>query len=271
MRDKEYHPRLHQDLNIVPQRPFLTGRLAEIRCLSSNSNTRIAEPVTSSYTSLKRDIVTCNFECKSILFRRMNIKSYLSQGWSYQLVVPAVLILLALIVILAINWRKSRARWLEWNTHRNLDKIGIKQIKNAVCSDGLDGELEIDRLVMLHDSILLIAFRPYAGNIYCAEKITEWTQVTEQKSYKFKNPLFELDNQVMAIRNYFPGASIRGVLIFDHYANFPKGHPDQVMLPDHVPDSLLQANCPEPRPEILRCWDALLKLPLRRDQMPQYQ
>ena len=201
----------------------------------------------------------------------MNIESYLSQDWPYELVVPAVLLLLALIVILATSWPKMRASWFEWDTLRNLDKIGIKQIKNAVCADGLDGELEIDRLVMLYDSILLIAFKPYAGNIYCAEKIPEWTQVRDQKSYKFKNPLFELDNQVMAIRNYFPGVPIRGVLIFDHDASFPKGHPERVMLPGNVPDSLLQINCPEPRPEIIRCWDALLKLPLRGDQLPLYQ
>ncbi len=66
-----------------------------------------------------------------------------------------------------------------------LDQIGIKQIKNVVFSDGLDGEFEINRLVMLHDSILLIAFRPYSGNIYCASSISEWTQVLDQKSFKF--------------------------------------------------------------------------------------
>ena len=201
----------------------------------------------------------------------MNLESYLSQGWSYNLVVPTALMLLAIVVFLVLNWRKLHDRWLEWNTHRNLDKVGIKQIKKAVCADGLDGEFVIDRLVMLHDSILLIAFRPYPGNIYCAEKIPEWTQVKSQKSFKFNNPLFELDNQVTAIRNYFPGVSIRGLLVFDHNASFPKGHPERVILPDHIPESLLQINIPEPRPEILKCWDALLKLPLSRDQLPLYQ
>jgi len=198
----------------------------------------------------------------------MNIKSYLSQGWTVSLVVALILTLLVLTIVLAINWRKMHARWLEWHTQHNLDKIGFKQIKNAVCADGLEGEFEIDRLIMLHDSILLIAFRLYSGNIYCAEKIPEWTQVTGQKSYKFKNPLFELDNQVTAIKNYCPGVSVRGLLIFGHNANFPKGHPEQVMLPEHIPDALLQTNCPEPRPEILQCWETLLKLPVRQNQMP---
>jgi hypothetical protein len=141
----------------------------------------------------------------------------------------------------------------------------------VVFSDGLDGEFEINRLVMLHDSILLIAFRPYSGNIYCADSISEWTQVLGKKSYKFKNPLFELENQVSAIRNYLGEVSIRGVLIFDHSASFPKGHPDQVMRPDKIPDNFLRANCPEPHSNVLRSWDALLRLPVRREQIPQYQ
>ena len=201
----------------------------------------------------------------------MNIESYLSQGLTINMVVPAVLILLAMIAILAMNWRKIRARWLEWHTNLGLDKIGIKQIKNAVCADGIDGEFEINRLVMLHDSILVIAFRPYSGNIYCAESIPEWTQLLEQKSYKFKNPLFELGNQVTAIQNYLPGVSVRGVLIFDYSASFPKGHPERVMRLDNIPDSFLNANCPDARPDVLKGWDALLKLPLRREQLPLYQ
>ena len=89
----------------------------------------------------------------------MNIESYLNQDWANNVVVPVTLTLLAIATILAINWGKIRARWLEWHTHRGLDKIGIKQIKNAICADGLDGEFEIDRLIMLHDSFLVIAFR----------------------------------------------------------------------------------------------------------------
>lgn len=201
----------------------------------------------------------------------MNIESYLNQEWANNLVVPVALTLIALITILAINWRKMRARWLEWHTRRGLDKIGIKQIKNAVCADGLDGEFEINRLVMLHDSILVIAFRPYPGNIYCAESIPEWTQVLDQKSYKFKNPLFELENQITAIQNYLPGVTLRGTLIFGYSANFPKGHPEKVMRLDDIPDSLLRANSPEPQPEVLKGWDLLLRLPLRREHLPLYQ
>ena len=98
----------------------------------------------------------------------MNIEYYLDQVWASEFALPVALASAVFIMILIINWRKLRHHWLEWSTRRCLNRIGIKQMKNFVCFDGLDGSFKIDRLVMLHDSILLIAFKPYSGNIYCA-------------------------------------------------------------------------------------------------------
>lgn len=190
----------------------------------------------------------------------MNIEQYLEQLEASKIALPIAITLLAIIIILLINWRKLRHHFHEWKTRRSLDAIGIKQMKNVVCSDGLDGNFKIDRLVLLHDSLLLIAFKPYAGNIYCAESIPEWTQVVGQKSYKFSNPLFELENQVTAIQSILPNVAIRSVLFFDHSAKFPKGHPDKVLNPDNIPEYMLRLKCPEPSVEILDSWESLLKI-----------
>lgn len=171
----------------------------------------------------------------------------------------ATLILIAILIILVINWRKISHQWHERSTRRSLNQIGVNQIKDVIYSDGLDGNFKIDRLVMLHDKIMLIAFKPYSGNIYCAESISEWTQVIGQKSYKFSNPLFELDNQVTLIQGLVPDVLVCGVIIFDHSARFPKGHPDNVFNPDNIPEYFLRSHCPEPKSDILRSWETLLK------------
>jgi len=191
----------------------------------------------------------------------MNIEYYLDQVWASEFALPVALASAVFIMILIINWRKLRHHWLEWSTRRCLNRIGIKQMKNFVCFDGLDGSFKIDRLVMLHDSILLIAFKPYSGNIYCADSIPEWTQVVGQKSFKFINPLFDLENQVTAIKNIIPDVLVRGVLFFDHSARFPKRHPDQVLNPDNIPEHFIRSLCPEPNSEIRKSWEILLKLP----------
>lgn len=190
----------------------------------------------------------------------MNIEQYLEQLEANEFALPIAITLLALIIILMINWRKLRHHFHEWKTRRSLNQIGIKQIKNVVCSDGLDGNFKIDRLAMLHDSILLIVFKPYSGNIYCADSIPEWTQVVGRKSYKFANPLFELENQANAIQEILPDMPIRSVLFFDHSARFPKGHPDKVLNPDNIPEYMLRSKSPEPKAEIVDGWESLLKI-----------
>jgi len=196
----------------------------------------------------------------------MNIEYYIDLVWTSKFALPVALTLLVFIMILIINWRKLRHHWLESRTRRCLNKIGIKQMKNFVCFDGLDGNFKIDRLVMLHDSILLIAFKPYSGNIYCADGIPEWTQMVGRKSFKFANPLFELENQVTAIKHIIPNVLVRAVLFFDHSARFPKGHPDQVLSPDNIPENLMRSLCPEPSTDIQKSWEILLKLPGQTNQ-----
>lgn len=183
---------------------------------------------------------------------------YLSlQEWTTDQNIIIFFILLGIISIAFLNRKKIRRSWLEWRTRRCLDGIGIKQQCNVVCSDGLDGEYVLDRLVMLPKAILLITFKPYSGNIYCAERITDWTQVIAQKSYKFENPLFELENQLTALRSQMPKILFRGLLFFDHNAHFPKGHPDSIIHPGNIPEEYLRENCAAPDQEIIEAWETL--------------
>jgi hypothetical protein len=117
---------------------------------------------------------------------------------------------------------------------------------------------------MLPKAILLITFKPYSGNIYCSERITEWTQVIAQKSYKFENPLFELENQLRALRSQMPKILFRGLLFFDHNAHFPKGHPNSILHPGSIPEEYLRDNCAEPDQVILDVWENLLTLPVEK-------
>lgn len=190
----------------------------------------------------------------------MNRDDFPIQEWITEQNIILLTALLLIIYLVFVNWNKLRKSWLEWRTRRCLDSIGIKQIRNLVCPDGLDGEYVLDRLIMLPKAILLITFKRYSGNIYCAERISEWTQVVAQKSYKFENPLFELENQLTALRNQLPGTLIRGQLFFDYSTLFPKGHPDSVLHPGNIPIEYLRENCAQPDQAILDAWQVLRDL-----------
>jgi len=167
------------------------------------------------------------------------------------------IVVIALMLIFFINRRRLTTRWRDWRIERCLKRIGSEQIRNLVCADGLDGHYQIDRLALTRDAILLISYKPFDGNIYCAERISEWTQVIEQKSFKFENPLFELDNQITALKLLIDKTPLRGYLFFNKSAQFPKGHPDAILQADSIPEQLLAENCEPINADILSAWKLL--------------
>ncbi|MEM7563311.1 MAG: nuclease-related domain-containing protein [Pseudomonadota bacterium] len=173
------------------------------------------------------------------------------------IIVPAILAAAALL--LWANRERIRTRYAEWRTERCLNSIGVDQIRHFVCPDGLDGQFKIGRLALTPNAIVLISHKRYAGRIYCAERIAEWTQVIEQKSFKFENPLFELENQITAIKLLTGTQAINGYLFFNQGASFPKGHPESVLLQDNIPENLLSnhiATTPI-QPAVQKIWDYL--------------
>lgn len=181
--------------------------------------------------------------------------------WLNSVLLPLIIILLAAAIIALINARKLNLFVLSWRRKRLLNAIGIKQKHNLIYPDGLDGSFKVDRLILLRDSILLISLKQYAGNIYCAEQISEWTQVVGQKSYKFHNPLFDLENQMTTLRTSVPGVTIKGALFFDHSAEFPKGHPTSVLHRNNIPEHYFsQRDIAETAYPVLKAWEALVEL-----------
>ena len=171
------------------------------------------------------------------------------------LIFASVLILLLFLCL----WKRQQilSGYREWRIQRILRQLGCEQIRNLTCPDGLDGYYNIDRLALLKNSILVISYKPYSGNIYCAERISEWTQMVGKQSFKFENPLFELENQLTALRQLAGTNEIQGYLFFNHNAEFPKGHPASVMHPDNIPDRFLQGNSDEVRADIHAAWKLL--------------
>ena len=172
-------------------------------------------------------------------------------------VIAILILLMAITLILYLNRKKLQLRLREWRVQRCLNEIGHEQIRKLSCPDGIDSDFEIDRVALVRDSIILINYKRYAGRIYCAERIAEWTQVVGQKSFKFENPLFELENQLTSLRLLCGNVSITGYLFFNHSATFPKGHPSTILHPDNIPEQLLSINCSPVKPDIMAAWKKL--------------
>jgi hypothetical protein len=171
--------------------------------------------------------------------------------------VALAIIAIALLLILHLNRGQLQLRLRDWRLRHCLSRIGSEQIRDLVCADGLDGYYTIDRLALTGDSILLISYKPYVGNIFCAQHISEWTQLLGQKSFKFENPLFEMENQLTALKQIVGDVPLHGFLFFNQNAAFPKGHPPSVLQPDSIPPQFLHDQVIGVKANVRVAWDRL--------------
>jgi len=170
---------------------------------------------------------------------------------------PWLALLLLLLALLYAGRKTLLERWRRWRTRRCLGRLGLEQLSRLRCPDGLGGHFVVDRLLLRHDGITLLKYKQYPGRIFCADHIDQWTQMLGQKSYKFDNPLFELDYQIKAIRSCIPGVDVDGYLFFDHQAEFPKGHPARVIHPQSLPEALTRPDRHKALPEVMEAWRKL--------------
>ncbi len=169
----------------------------------------------------------------------------------------SALILATLAFVVVLNRRVIRQLWLNIKTRFCLNRLGLKHISNFRCADGLGDYFIIDRLLMRPNGISVIVFKQYPGIIFCADNIDEWSQILEGKSYKFKNPLIDLECQINAVSACIPGVPVNGYLFFDHQAFFPKGHPERVIQLNTIPQSLKRDKRVSTENSVESAWEKL--------------
>lgn len=173
--------------------------------------------------------------------------------WS---VLLAVAILL-LVVVLVVGRGRLKQAWLNLKTRYRLNHLGLREIANFRFPDGLGDYFTVDRLIMRPDGISLLMYIQYPGSIFCADDIDEWTQMLEGKSYRFRNPLVDLDYQIKAISARVPDVSVNGFLFFSHQAEFPKGCPERVINMETLPPSLKRNKKVKAEPSVISAWEKL--------------
>lgn len=189
----------------------------------------------------------------------INISQILDQPWAdYALPLGLFILLLAFLVLR----RKSLAQgWLNLRTRMRLNRLGYGHLTKLQCPDGLGYHFVIDRLVLRHDGISLLMYINYPGKIFCADDIDDWTQMLRRKSYRFKNPFYELECQVKAVADCVPGVTVDGYLFFDNQASFPKGHPERVIYLRNIPQRLERDKQFKVNEVVKSAWEKLKAMP----------
>ncbi len=159
------------------------------------------------------------------------LENFISQNpdivtWS----VAGFIILLALLM--NRKWFKDvRA---ERKLNNALKKAGIESLHNVSIPDGMEGSIFIDNLILTPQGIYLVVVKRFRGVIFAAEKIDLWTQVVGNKSYKFDNPLRQLEEDIPLINALCKYSKVEPRVLFIPGSEFPKGKPDHIISIDEL-------------------------------------
>lgn len=138
--------------------------------------------------------------------------------------------LLLIAIALMLQWPVIRKKLNERKLIRVINRLGRETMHDIMLPDSLGGLTYIEHLVLTADAIIVLYLKQYPGVIFAGEQIDEWTQVLNNHSYRFPNPLHKLDMDLMAINNLVKNGKVKGLVVFTHGSEFPKGKPDNVIL-----------------------------------------
>ena len=143
-------------------------------------------------------------------------------------------IALTVLLLLLIFWLLLRVKVRRQSPDHRIQKI-LKpyqqdDARQLIIPDGMGGLLEIEHLLLLRQGLLILHRYPLNGHLFGAEKIDQWTQLVDGRSYKFANPLMHLMHVQQSLALLAPKIPVFTHIVFTGQCNFPKGKPDNASV-----------------------------------------
>ncbi len=147
--------------------------------------------------------------------------------------------LAGLTSIAAVGYFRFRRTKLRRMFAKRLGQIARAHLQDVTVSDGLGGVIQIDRLLLTTDRLLVLDVKNFDGMIFGNATHDTWTQVLGSKNYPFANPVSENRIRVQAIKTLVPGVPVTGCVLFTDSAQFPRGRPQGVYTLDNLHEALV--------------------------------
>lgn len=178
---------------------------------------------------------------------------------------------LVAVLLLVLMWLLYRRRKHKKTSAYRMDKIlkPFKQdeVREIIIPDGIGGLLEIDRLILMEQGLLIVETYPISGNLFGADNIDQWTQIIEGRSFKFANPLRHVRNAREALKLLAPKVPIFCRVVFTADSYFPKGKPKEVSVLDTLAEDIADIEHAALHAELTRKgWERVMRIARRNGQ-----
>lgn len=180
---------------------------------------------------------------------------------------PVLITCLGIVLLIALNvflHREKLKEYIrEWKLRKLLKNIGLECLHNVVIPDGMDGHIFIEYLVLMPSKIFILGVKKFRGLIFAAEHIDFWTQVIGNKSYKFENPLKQIETNVVFLNSVLEDSEVGKKVLFINGSDFPKGKPENIVSIDEVKQWKREQITTSATAAIQKDWDALVSLSVK--------
>ncbi|WP_438969867.1 nuclease-related domain-containing protein [Methylophaga sp.] len=174
--------------------------------------------------------------------------------------VGVTMLVMVLFVVFVISRRKKKTRKIRL-LDKALEQLKLDQVDSVVIPDGIGGILEIERLILMDQGLLILETYPITGHLFGAERIDQWTQIVNGRSYKFPNPLRHIHNSKHALQTLAPKVPIHCLVVFTGQGDFPKGKPNGVSVVSSLDDDLQAIMEAAKMPELSKkAWQRILRI-----------
>ncbi len=144
--------------------------------------------------------------------------------WFFLLLITLLLLAIVIVLPRILDSLSERKRLAVFK------RICHDSVHDIVVPDGLGGKLFIPHVLLMSDRVAVFDEKAYGGKIFGDSNVDQWTQTIGQGSYRFPNPLRELQSQVVAVNSLMINPCAKGYLVFSDDSEFPWGQPESVYL-----------------------------------------
>jgi hypothetical protein len=149
--------------------------------------------------------------------------------WTYP--VAGAIGIAALLVWIGLLWRKRRAAL---QMEATIDSVAYDVLRNVVISNGMDGHIALQYLLLTERGLLVLDLLDRPGAIFGGDQMLEWTSIGKKRRYTFRNPQHALYDRIAAVKLLAANTPVDGRVVFTQRSEFPKGKSSYAMRIDEL-------------------------------------
>lgn len=112
---------------------------------------------------------------------------------------------------------------------KTIAAIGKDVMRDVVVPDGVDGEIQIDYLLLTAHGLLVLDVKAVDGIVFGGANVDNWTVIDDKRRFSFRNPVGPVQQRIIALKTLLEDVPVIGRVVFAGDAEPTRDMPDMVV------------------------------------------